>query len=156
MTFIAFLLIAFAHPFYVGLTEIEYHDESGRFRISVKLFTDDLEEGVKTKSNVVLNLATEKEVVTSDSLIQDYINEHFELRNTEKIPLEIVGHESEYDVTWIYFESSKIEKPERIEIRNEVLMEVYEDQTHIIHYSKGQQTVSGLTHFNERIFTLSP
>ena len=41
------LVLAFNHPFYVSVTEVEYSSKTKEVGISVKVFPDDLEESLR-------------------------------------------------------------------------------------------------------------
>lgn len=137
------------HPFYVGLMEIEYFDESRTYGVSLKIFTDDLEKGLEDFSEERLFLATEREHPKADSILSAYLSRKVQLTAEDKIELRYLGKESEYDVTWIYLESEATEPMEKIGVENTILMEIYEDQTHIIHYISEDVTLSELIHKEE-------
>jgi len=144
------LALTILHPFYVGLMDITYYEESETFGISIKLFTDDLEKGVEKIGTEDLRLATSDQSPSADSLVADYILKHISVSGKEPLNFKYLGMESEYDVTWIYLESEPTEPSALIVVENDILMEIYEDQTHVVHYTVNGETKSELLHRNKR------
>lgn len=133
------------HPFYVGLMEIEYFDERRTYGVSLKIFTDDLEKGLEGFSGKRLFLATEREHAKTDSILSVYLSRKIQLTGKGEIELHYLGKETEYDVTWIYLESKPTELAKKLAVENTILMDIYEDQTHIVHYVFENETQSNLT-----------
>jgi hypothetical protein len=148
----SFLLLWFVlHPFHVGLADINYNSNSETYQVSIKLFTDDLEKGLEEFSGVKLDLVDSDLTAESDSVISKYVDDYFQLSSTSKIDLQYIGSEKDYDVTWIYLESDKTEAATELNISNELLMSVYSDQTHIIHYTVNGEINSELIHSEKTI-----
>lgn len=150
------LVFLILHPFYVGLMDIAYFEESHTYGISVKLFTDDLEKAVERDSDIKLKLATEKEHSKSDSLIAGYVLEHVGISGIQPLKLTYLGKEYEYDVTWIYLESEPTEPIRNLRVDNDILMEVFPDQTHVIHFELNGEVLSDLLHAKKRTATFNP
>lgn len=136
------------HEFYVGITEINYSENSESYQITLKLFTDDLENAIYKDSGDSLNLGNSKEHHQSDRLIFNYIKEHFSLQgeNGNTLALNDIGRETQLDVTWIYFESQKMKPLEAIRIKNDIFMEMHPDQTQIVNLIQKGITKSTLLH----------
>jgi|GEM_PF-844255 len=139
------------HPFHVGLTDIEFNPKTETYQVSIKLFTDDLEKGLEDFSGMSLDLVDSELSAESDSVLSKYVDRHFQIRSTSKIDLQYIGSEKDYDVTWIYLESNKKEAATEINVSNELLMSVYSDQTHIIHYTLNGEIKSDLIHSEKTI-----
>jgi hypothetical protein len=143
----SFLIMWFIlHPFHVGLTDITYNPESQTYQVSIKLFTDDLEEGLEEFSGLKLNLVDSSLTEVSDSLIFRYTDQNFQIYSKAKLDLKYIGSEKEYDVTWIYLESDKTQIHEEIHVTNEILISVFSDQTNIIHFTVAEHIQSDLIH----------
>jgi hypothetical protein len=133
-----FIIILFSllHPFHVGLTEMEHNPETSTFQISIKLFSDDLENALKQEYEQGIDLLNPVSQAEFDSLLFVYVSDHFELETeTGKAALEFIGNERTYDVTWVYLESSPIDEAKKVMIKNELLFELFDDQTHVVHYT---------------------
>lgn len=159
MTLLFLILTAFLpkgetaiHEFYVGLTEVVYTEESETYQVTMKLFTDDLEKGVYLSSGDSIRLGTRLEHEKADSLVFAYIRDKFQLSDSGKKPfkLEFVGVETEFDVTWVYMESPVMKPSTSLGVYNEVLMEVYSDQTHIVNWIQSGITRTALLQRSKR------
>ena len=146
------------HEFYVGMTEIRYSENSQSYQITLKLFTDDLENAIHKDSGDSLNLGTSKELPQSDKLIFNYLKEHFSLEdeNGNTLYLNDVGRETEMDVTWIYLETQKMKPLNTLRIENDIFMEIHPDQTHIVNLIQGAITRSTLLHSTKKEDLLKP
>ena len=123
--------------------------------MSIKLFTDDLEKGLEEFSGMKLDLVDSEFSAKSDSAISNYVDTYFQLSSTSIIDLQYIGSEKDYDVTWIYLESDKTSADTEINVSNELLMSVYSDQTHIIHYSVNEEINSDLIHSEKTIISFN-
>ena len=137
MAVVLLLLLPFGkgHEFYVGLTEVEYNPAARTYEVSIKLFTDDLELAIQKSGGVNPHLGTLKEHADADTLVFAYTSKHFNLSGGKgsAITLKPVGRETELDVTWIYLESAPTQPSNALVVINEMIMELYESQTHVVH-----------------------
>jgi hypothetical protein len=75
---------AFAHKFYMSITEMRYNEKNKSLEVTIKLFTDDIEKALESKSDSALFLGTEKEASQTDQLMEAYLREHFSLKQNEE------------------------------------------------------------------------
>lgn len=113
------------HDFHTSLTEINYNTSTKSAEISIRIFTDDLANALKTKINT--NPRT-------DALISKYIEAHFGFLNAQnqKIVLNYIGKEIENDAIWIYVESPLSYPINKYSLQNDILFEVFNDQTNLV------------------------
>ncbi len=135
------LLILFfvyeTHPFHVSICEMSYNGKTGCFEISYRIFTDDFEVALAGISKDKMDLLIDFESEKSKLLINDYLNQHFEIWiEGQKIALNYLGSEHVDDAIWNYLESEKIEFSSPIKIVNDVLFEIFSDQMNLIHLNK--------------------
>ncbi|NEN23904.1 hypothetical protein G3O08_10375 [Cryomorpha ignava] len=149
---------ASTHEFYVGMTEIRYSENSQSYQITLKLFTDDLENAIYKASGDSLNLGNPKELPQSDNLISNYLRKHLSLEDGNENPLTLndVGRETELDVTWIYFESQEMKPQDALRIKNDIFMEMHPEQTHIVNLIQKGITTSTLLHSAKTEALLKP
>lgn len=140
-------------PFHVGLTDINYNSGSKSYQVSIKPFTDDLEKGLEKFSELNLDIVDLGLTESTDSNIFEYIAEKLQIYSTPKIDLEYFGSEKEFDVTWIYLESDSSLILEEFEVTNELLLTVFSDQTHIVHFAAEDVIQSELIHTKESTVT---
>jgi hypothetical protein len=74
-----------------------------------------------------------------DAMMDTYLNERFAVSvEGKKQPLNYLGHERDGEAFVFYIEISKVKKWNRIRVANTIMMELYDDQSHLVHI-----TVSG-------------
>ena len=111
MTYIYTLIISisalFLHDYHFGYTEIFYNKDNKAIETSIKLFTDDLNKGIKEEYNIDLKLNDDLEATNSKEIIQEYLfkNIFFKINNKQK-EYNYIGKEYEGDVIWLYVEST--------------------------------------------------
>ena len=144
------------HPFYVSVSQIRFNSVVRTLEISLKIFTDDFELALEEASNQRLRLGSPREHPKADDFIRSYLKENFQIRiNDTRIDLNYLGKEAEIDATWCYLESERLppapgpgpgraeEKAVSLPLRGEVtvtnriLLEVFENQTNIVHIEIG-------------------
>ncbi len=139
--FLALVLItsSSAHKFHVSVMEIEYDPQNRKYEISQKIFLDDIELALKNFHRLekldVLNMSSSH----LDSLLTPYLTKHISIvSNEKKLALELVGSEVEGAVIWCYVQSKKTRAPKRVTLTNTTLIQEYDDQNNIIHFTKGE------------------
>lgn len=130
------------HTYYVGLTDIAYNQESGRYEIAIKVFTNDLETAIEKSTGKDLHIGEKAEVPTADTLIFNYARKHFSISEPEKpiLTLQPVGRETNLDITWIYLESVVAKSIPSLKVENSMMMEVFSEQSHLVHYTASEST----------------
>lgn len=134
--FLKLILIAFyLHPIHVTVTEIEYDEKSKALEIMMRVFTDDLETALREKSNQPeLDLLESKNGQAADQLISGYLRDHFKISLDQKIQnIKYLGHETEGDAFIFYLEVPDVKKWKTINIFNDILTDLYEDQSNLVH-----------------------
>ncbi len=127
------------HKFYVSLTEIRYNEHSMRMEVSMRIFPDDLDRALQDRYGVETHLASSLEPPHADSLVGAYLRRHFSLfLNGREVGFSYLGKEPESDAIWCYLESEPLgANPSVLLIRNNILMEQFDDQVNIIQVYAG-------------------
>ncbi len=140
------ILMAFAvHKFYVSVTNVEYAEEEKSFQITTRIFIDDLEALLAVRYDIEAALATENEVDNSDDLISKYLNSKFEIKiNGQSKAYSFLGKEYRDDLIVCYLEIPGIDisNVSSIEVRNDVLNELFEEQQNVVHLKIGSKKKS--------------
>ena len=132
-----------AHPFKASVCEINYNEGSGCLEITLKLFTDDLEECIRERTGIVLRLDSEGENPSAEKLINEYIQSGMQVKlNGNLVALEFLGKEYETGVTWCYLESAETAFPSDLSIYSSIMTELYPTQSNIVHIQAGKQKKS--------------
>lgn len=136
---------ASVHKFYVSVTNVEYSEEEQTFQITSRIFIDDLEAVLNERYDVKLQLATTEEDSRSDELIGKYLASKFVIKfNGEQKSFNFLGKEYRNDLVVCYLEIPKInlEEIKSIEIKNDVLTELFEEQQNVVHLKIGSKKKS--------------
>ncbi|WP_246859413.1 DUF6702 family protein [Spirosoma sp. KCTC 42546] len=121
-----------AHEFHASVTQMQYNAKDRVFEISVRIFTDDFEKALSAASNSKINL--DGPPAKHDPLIEKYIQAHFSYVSPQKQtkPVKYVGHEVEADANWLYLEMPYTEPFKGGLLKQNVLMELFDDQVNMV------------------------
>tara|TARA_B100001079_G_C16331277_1_gene479238 strand:+ start:79 stop:549 length:471 start_codon:yes stop_codon:yes gene_type:complete len=127
--FLNFLLLI--HPIYISSTNVVINDD--KLEIKVKLFRDDLEDGLRDFHGFSISIDSPNKIEKRKNLIDQYINDKLTLIiNNEKINFFIKDYSLINDVLEVYFIQNFTKKTKDIRITNQLLIEVYSEQSNIM------------------------
>ena len=132
-----------AHPFYVTVCQIDHNAETSALEITLKFFTDDLEEELRdvTGSDVRLRRGSERDA--ADDVIFAYLRRKLGLStNGQPLELRYVGKEVELDETYVYVEVPDVPELTSLVVRSTILIGLYEDHDTIVHVRAGGEEKS--------------
>jgi hypothetical protein len=122
------------HPFYVSVTEINYNAKNKNLEISCKMFSEDMENILKQKYKVPIDLTNEKQQQQSNKIISDYILKHLSINiDSKSAALKYVGFEKESESIYCYFEVANLPSLKKVDITNSILQDYKEEQVNIMH-----------------------
>lgn len=124
------------HDYHISNIEIEYNAETQALEIIMKIFIDDLEDGI-AESGVEekLYLCTDREIEDGDYFVYDYLQSKMKINVDGKdVGFNYIGKETSEDLVamYCYLEVEDITKVGEITISNDMLMEVFDDQVNIV------------------------
>jgi hypothetical protein len=127
------------HAFHTSITEIELNQKAKIYEISVRVFTDDLEKAIDTKNKIKGTKIIDDD--KNDALVASYISSQFSIISTknQKVAFKYIGKENEDLATWIYIEIPISSMAKGVKIRQNVLMELFDDQVNIVNFKKGEE-----------------
>ena len=149
-----FTLYRKAHDFHTSLTEMRYNAKSKNFEISLRVFTDDLQKMLsETNQNKKFILENNDK---NDPLVEAYIKKHFVVTNpkNQKLNINYIGREKEGEATWIYLELPVSESINGSKIQNDVLIDMFDDQTNILNVFVQNQKKSYLYNMRNKVFVV--
>ena len=119
------------HDFHASVTQIQYNAKERVFEISMRIFTDDFEKALSATSGSKVSLAQSDK---NDPLIEKYVLSHFAYVSPQKQtkPIKYVGHETEVDANWLYLEMPYTEPFRGGSLKQNVLMELFDDQVNMV------------------------
>ncbi|MBT8230999.1 MAG: hypothetical protein HKO66_11815 [Saprospiraceae bacterium] len=124
-------------------TEINYNAKEASLQMTVHLFIDDLELGLKEYTSEPMNLFNNNESIVSDSMVALYILEKLQIKLDGKTISPIyIGKEISDDLAgaWCYLEVENTEPFKKISVDNALLTSVYDDQKNIINIKVNNKT----------------
>lgn len=141
---VAFIFGMWAHPLHVSVTEIEYDERESELEIMMRIFTDDLENAIRLQQNINdLDILNPPKGLTTDKLVGSYILTHFAIGLDGKIQdIRYLGQEHEGEAVVCYLLVSKVKKWNKVEVTNDVLCELFDDQSNLIHVTIGETVKS--------------
>ncbi len=127
------LLSFTAHKYYVSMTIIKYVKEERSVQITMRFFIDDIEKTINNRFKKEFNLTMSEELTETDKFLNLYIHQKFEVRiNNKLVEYTFLGKEYDNDVMFFYLECIDIDDIKSIEIKNKMLLEVFEEQQNYV------------------------
>lgn len=119
------------HDFHVSVAQV--HHREGQWQVSLKVFSDDLEKAV----GPILDDSTAQ----ADSALARYARQHFALSSggTQGGRLQYLGHESEVNLTYLYFYFPAPAQPQNVVVKHSFFMELFDDQVNIVNVTVGEE-----------------
>lgn len=133
------LLTAFTglHKFYVSVTNVEYSEKEESLQIISRIFIDDLENALQTRYDFSARLATPEEDGSAAAQIERYFNSKFTVWvNGSEREYTFLGKRYDRDLVVCYLEVTGIPKEtlKSVEVRNEILTDIFEEQKNLVHF----------------------
>jgi hypothetical protein len=128
-------MVFYLHPIHVSVTEIEHDEKDKRLEIMMRVFIDDLELTLRNKLNQPdLDILEPKNGLTVDQMVSDYLKERFKITLDGKLQkINYLGHEREDEAFIFYIEVSNVKKVKTIEVKNDIITEMHDDQSNLVH-----------------------
>jgi len=134
-------LFFFLHPVHVSLLNVDIEPDTGDIKIIFKFFSDDFERIILQKYNVQLNITQKIEPGEKIGAINRYIEESFEMMiNGKKIEnWEFIRNELDDMAIWLYYSNKYPGNIESVSLKDEVMMDLYDDQTNLVIITYGDK-----------------
>ncbi|MBI3519943.1 MAG: hypothetical protein HY062_11370 [Bacteroidetes bacterium] len=122
------------HPFYISVVDIKQDVKQHSLNISVKLFTNDIENALKKTTTKSIDLLNPKNKADMETELMNYIKKRLTIIvNNKATTLDFIGYEREEDAIWAYLEIKKINQPKDIKVDTKLLYDDLPQQTNIVH-----------------------
>lgn len=146
------------HKFYVSTTIVAENTRTQSVEITIKVFTDDLELALEERNNLdgQINLGEEDENEEAGRMIESYVRDSFTMTfDGRELNWAYIGSETEYDLTYIYFEITPTPRFSALDISNKILLDQYDEQVNITHiqFSGWEQTLYFDKQIPEKVIT---
>lgn len=127
------------HPFYVSVIEIEHNESAATAEISIRIFTEDLEQTLRKQSNMPVDLVNPTNKTQADKQVSEYIRKKLHLTiNGKPCNMQYLGYEIKQESIWCYFEIPQITQLKTLDADCNLLYEFVNVQTNIFHVKKGK------------------
>lgn len=127
------LLHSSSHDFHVSILNGERNPASGKLEMSLKVFSNDLEDALRLDEGVETELDPQNRELLPDAALASYLKKHIGLKAEGKIlKLEYVGQEKEQDITFIYLQVRDIPLTKSLEVKNSLFLNHFQDQSNIV------------------------
>ena len=125
------------HPIHVSVTEINHNAADKTLEVSVRIFTDDFETVLAKNYKTRVDLIN-PDKKAMDKLVSDYIKTHLTIRADGKpVNFSYLGFEKEDEVINSYLQVDNITTVNKIELVDQLMHDLFTDQTNLIHVIVG-------------------
>ena len=133
--------LAFLHPFYVSVIEINHNEKEATAEISIRIFTDDLEKTLQKQSTAKIDIIKPVNKAYIDQQINQYIGKNLQLKiNGKPVKFNYIGYEIIRESVWSYFEVEQVKEMNTVDINCSILHDFETSQINLFHVkSKGNQ-----------------
>ena len=137
------LAITTIHKYYLSVTNINYSQKEQTLQISSRVFIDDITTVLNERYGIKASFGSEEESTLANEYLKKYFKAKFAIKiNGLDKEYTFLGKKYEADVIVCYIEvpSISISKLQTLEIKNEILMDLFTEQQNIIHVTlKGKK-----------------
>lgn len=134
INYIIFYFLFSIHPIYISVIEINSQDNN--LEIVFKIFRDDLEDGIKNNLGKNVSIDTQSKLELNNKIIQEYLNTVSSIKvNDEKKEFFFSDFLLENERIKINAKISNNFSIDRIEIYNEILIDVFSNQKNVIFFN---------------------
>lgn len=129
------ILLSFSndHEYYVSVTKIEYVKKEKSLQIISQIFIDDFEKVLRERYDETIVLAEKDEPKILETYMKKYLNFKLDFKvNTKDLKFNFIGKEYKEDIVYCYLEIENVEDIKTIEIKNEILFDIYPEQQNIL------------------------
>ncbi len=130
-------LSALAHRRKRAVSTIEWDTSKKLLQVTHELHLHDAEQGLNRLGKIA---NPDLSPLRARAQLALYVQEHFKIseQNGKNIPLEIIGAEVDSTYVYIYQEVELQHVPQKLQIKNSILQDIYIDQTNLVNVILGE------------------
>lgn len=142
--FLLHTCLLLVHPFYVSVTEINHNSTEKTLEISIRTFTDDLENTLRELNpGKKVDLMKPAANGAMDSLVKKYILQKLSISvNGNSRHMDYIGFQRVEESIWTYFEIAGVAQVKSLKVQNSILYEYKPEQINMVHVINGTQRQS--------------
>ena len=135
MIFLFSAFVAFAHPFFVSMTEIVFHEKEQEIQVSVRIFTDDLEKALSKDCHCKIDFTNISDTTKLRKHLQNYLIKALKIStNGNPKKFDFLGFEREEESIWSYLSAPQKEKIQSMEVDNSSLYQTQQKQNNVVRF----------------------
>ena len=121
------------HEYYVSVTKVEYVKTEKSLQIISQIFIDDFEKLLRERYDENITLAAKDESEMVEVYMKKYLDFKLDFKiNTSDVDFNFIGKEYKDDIVYCYLEIESVDDIKTMEIKNEVLFDIYPKQQNIL------------------------
>ena len=123
------------HPYYIGVTEVNFQTKSHRAEVSCKLFLDDVQDAIFRSTGTQVNLTQQNP--SNKLLLEKFIAQGLKLQvGNRYVNTKFLGWTIEEEGIWCYLEATQLPNAKSITVCNQLLYNQLPTQTHFVHCTR--------------------
>ena len=127
-------VLGLIHPFFVSMTDINFNNGTKELEISVRIFSDDLENTLAKYHTGKIDILHPADQGQMNAYVNDYIQKHLQFTvNDYAVQMKFVGYEQQEESIWSYFEVAGIDDVKKIKVFNNLLHDYTDKQINMLH-----------------------
>lgn len=137
------LLVNISHPYYVSVVEMRNNPQAQRLELTCRMFTDDLEEGLKNEGFPRTFLTHPANKTVAAERVFSYLNHHLKVGiNGQQVNFSPLGYEVKEDAVNAYLQVPFNGSLKKVEFNSTILYREHPEQTGIFHVLEGEKRES--------------
>jgi hypothetical protein len=118
------------------VTEFNHNQKDRTLEISCKMFADDFENALKAQSKTPVDISNPGDTAQLNKAAFEYLVKHLQLKiNGRQVTIQFIGLEKENEAVWCYMQVNNVAGVSRLDVRNNLLYDMFKDQISIMHVS---------------------
>ena len=143
------LILLIVHPFYISTTEITLKED--KHDIKIKIFRDDLEDGLRLFFDKSISIDTELKLENRSRQVADYTKAKFQFSvNKSEIIPSIDNYNLVNDLVEIYLSFETRGDINNIKVYNNILFDVFQVQKNVVLINLENQNQSHIFSYSDR------
>ena len=131
------------------MTEIQYIPKEKTLEVSVRIFTDDLENTIRNlHKDYPLDLLHPKDSALVNKWVDQYVHSRLQIKTDNIVrSMKMLGYERQEESIWVYFEIKNVPVPHQVHVFNTLLYDYKKEQINMIRFKNGEKEKSSKLQF---------
>ncbi len=136
LSLIFFVVSGFcSHKYYVSTTQIDYVEEKTELQITIRLFTDDLEDLLQTRYDAQIRLNPDNKPQVIEQYLGRYLKSKLNIKvDGKSLPIQFLGIVHQDDQTICYAQITDLNPFSKLYVQNQLFFDLFESQQNFVHF----------------------